>query len=37
MRIYLVVNISWIVQYRKQVRGQKKKEIKLIEVNREEE
>ena len=32
IRIHLVVNVSWIVQYREQVEGQKKEEIKLIEV-----
>jgi len=32
MGIYLVVNVSQIVWYKKQVRGQKKKEGKLIEV-----
>ena len=32
MRIHLVVNVSWIVQYKKQVRGQKKEEGKPIEV-----
>ena len=32
MRIHLVVNVSWIVQYKEQVKGQKKKEGKLIEV-----
>ena len=32
MRIHLIVNISWIVQYRDQVGGQKKKEVKLVEV-----
>jgi len=32
MRIYLVVNVSWIVQYKEQVEGQKKKEGKLIEI-----
>jgi len=32
MRIYLVVNVSWIVQYKKQVRGQKKEEEKPVEV-----
>ena len=37
MRIYLVVNVSQIVQYKKQVRGQKKEEAKPIEVNGEEE
>ena len=29
MRIYLVVNVSWIVQYREQVGGQ---EVKPVEV-----
>ena len=32
MRIHLVVNISWIVHYKEQVKGQKKEEGKLIEV-----
>ena len=32
MRIYLVVNISQIVCYKEQVRGQRKEEGKLIEV-----
>jgi len=32
MRIYLVVNVSWIVQCKEQVREQKKKESKPIEV-----
>jgi len=32
MRIHLVVNISWIVQYKEQVRGQKKEKGKPIEV-----
>ena len=32
IRIHSVVNISWIVQYKKQVGGQKKKEGKLVEV-----
>jgi len=32
MRIHLVVNISWIVYYRKQVEGQKVEEVKLVEV-----
>ena len=32
MRIHLVVNISQIVQYKKQVRGQKKEQGKPIEV-----
>ncbi len=32
MRIHPVVNISQIVQYKKQVRGQKKEEEKPIEV-----
>ena len=37
MRIHLVVNISRIVQYRKQVKGQKKEEEKLVEVDEVEE
>jgi len=32
MRIHLVVNISQIVQYKEQVRGQKKEEEKPVEV-----
>ena len=32
MRIYLVVNVSQIVRYREQVKGQKKEEEKPIEV-----
>jgi len=32
MRIYLVVNISRIVQYREQMKGQKKEEGKPIEI-----
>ena len=32
MRIHLVVNVSWIVQYKEQVKGQIKKEGKLIKV-----
>ena len=32
MRIHLVVNISWIVWYKEQVKGQKKEEGKPIEV-----
>ncbi len=32
MRIHLVVNISRIVKYREQVKGQKKEERKLVEV-----
>ena len=32
MRIHLVVNISWIVQYKEQVEGQKKEEGKLVEI-----
>jgi len=32
MRIYLVVNVSRIVQYKEQVEGQKRKEGKLIEI-----
>jgi len=37
IRIYLVVNISQVVQYRKQVEGQKTKEVKLVEVDKVEE
>ena len=32
MRIHPVVNVSWIVRYKEQVKGQKKKEGKPIEV-----
>ena len=32
MRIHLIVNVSWIVWYKEQVKGQKKEEGKLIEV-----
>ena len=32
MRIHLVVNVSWIVQYKEQVRGQKKEEGKPVKV-----
>ena len=32
MRIHLVVNVSWIVRYKEQVKGQKKKEEKPVEV-----
>jgi len=32
MRIHLVVNVSWIVRYKEQVRGQKKEEGKPVEV-----
>ena len=32
MRIHLVVNVSWIVQYKEQVREQKKEKGKPIEV-----
>jgi len=32
MKIYPVVNVSWIVQYKEQVRGQKKEEGKPVEV-----
>ena len=37
MRIHLVVNVSQIVRYKEQVKGQKKKEGKLVEVERVEE
>ena len=32
MRIYLIVNISWVVQYKDQIREQRKEEVKPIEV-----
>jgi len=32
MRIHLVVNISQIVQYKDQVKGQRKEEVKPIKV-----
>ena len=32
MRIHPVVNVSWIVWYKKQVKGQKRKEGKPVEV-----
>jgi len=32
MRIHLVVNVSWIVWYKEQVKGQKKEEGKPVEV-----
>jgi len=34
MRIYLVVNVSQVVQYREQVEGQKAEEMKPVEVER---
>jgi len=37
MRIHLVVNISWILQYKKQVGGQQKEDGKPIEVEEVEE
>ena len=37
MRIHLVVNVSWIVQYKEQVKGQKKEEEKPVEVEEVEE
>jgi len=32
MRIHPVVNVSWIVRYKEQVKGQRKEEGKLVEV-----
>ena len=32
MRIHLVVNVSWVVRYREQVKEQKKKKGKPVEV-----
>ena len=34
MRIHLVVNVSWIVQYKDQVEEQKKVEVKPVKVER---
>jgi len=34
MRIHLVVNVSWVVWYKKQVGGQKIEEVKLVEIER---
>jgi len=33
MRIYLVVNMSWVLRYKEQVEGQKVEEMKSVEVN----
>ena len=32
MRIHLVVNVSWIVRYKEQIKGQKKEKGKPVEV-----
>ena len=32
MRIHPVVNVSWIVRYKEQIKGQKKEERKPVEV-----
>ena len=32
MRIHPVVNISWIVRYKEQMKGQRKEEEKLVEI-----
>ena len=37
MRIHLVVNVSWIVRYKEQMKGQKKEEGKPVEVEEVEE
>jgi len=37
MRIHPVVNVSWIMRYREQVKKQKKEEGKLVEVEEVEE
>ena len=37
MRIHLVINISQIVRYKKQVKGQKKEKEKPVEIERVEE
>ena len=33
MRIHPAVNISWVVRYKEQVKGQKVEEVKLVEIN----
>ena len=33
MRIHLVVNISWVVRYRKQVERQNIRKLKLVEID----
>jgi len=33
MRIYLVVNMSWVLRYREQVERQKVEEMKSVEIN----
>ena len=37
MRIHPVVNVSWIVRYKEQIKGQKKEKEKPVEVKRVEE
>jgi len=37
MRIYQVVDVSWIVWYREQIKRQKIEEVKPVEINRVEE
>jgi len=37
MRIHLVINVSQVVRYKEQIKGQRKEEKKLIEVERVEE
>ena len=37
MRIHLVVRISWAVQYKEQVEGQKAEEVESVEVEEVEE
>jgi len=37
MRIHLVMNVSQIVWYKEQLKGQKKEEVKPIEIERVEE
>ena len=34
IRIYLVINVSWVVQYKEQIKGQKKEKEKLVEVEK---
>ena len=37
IRIHPVVNVSWVVQYKEQVKGQKAEEVEPVEVERVEE
>ena len=37
IRIHLIVNVSWVVQYKEQVGGQKVEEVKPVEIEEVEE